>query len=913
MLESFLNPFTMAAGGLLISSPIIIHLINRMRFKRVRWAAMEFLLKSQQRNRRRLIIEQLILLLLRILAVLMVAFLLARFLGFNPNADEGARPTLHTVIIDDTPSTGDAYRQDGETIDAFATTRKLVTESIATAAATASAPQEMVVLRLSDLATPRRFDRLGSGTIDEIRTYLGTLKPGAVRIDLQDGITKAKELFQERPELTHVLHIVSDFRTIDWSEGNPESLTTTFEQLKEARVETHLHDIAHPTRTEATKVPLYHDNLSLIDLRAESRLAARYAPVEFVAQVANYSNSERKNVRVVVRLNGSERAEASTNIPTVPPNQVSLARFALAFERTGSPDRPLDRFNLVSATIEGEDTGLEIDNTRYAVVEARDRVPMLMIEGVAPTGGPDTAESFRLNKLFTETVQGYDVIVRSPSELEKTGLRQYSNIFLINVRELSDKAVKNLTEYVQAGGGVGFFMGPNVRPEFYNKLYADGKGLFPVPLADAPTDPLKPEERASRLFTFQMQIFPREETHPALERLYTDGRGDKINREQYNKDLRFVVIDRYFPVPRLKWKPDLDRVQELMTLPNFRPMAEYERTTRSLLDRIPDDAKFSKYTAAVNRHVDMIKATAASTKQLYTLGNAIDEMLNDSGDPLDPANKPNLQEFWQLPELNDLRQEFEKLLATVRYGDPLYVASQFGNGRVTAFLTTATSEWNDLDGYGRAYFPPLMIEMQRYLAGAGTDINRAVGGTISQGLDPTVYSSKIKRTLLSEEADNRAGDRRGAGPARFTDLGEQVLESKNNELQLTFAEAKKPGVYLFELGTQRSGSPGSGDSGAEYQAYAFNVDASTEGNLRRIDREELLKIAPGSLLHTPDTDLSDVLSKRRRDWSESPWLYLALLLILVAEQAMAVRLSFHTAGGETPLPPGARFRAPVTK
>src|ERR1700740_675441 len=70
----FLNPMTMIIGGALISSPIIIHLINRMRFKRIRWAAMEFLLKAQKRNRRRLIIEQLILLALRILLVLLGGF-----------------------------------------------------------------------------------------------------------------------------------------------------------------------------------------------------------------------------------------------------------------------------------------------------------------------------------------------------------------------------------------------------------------------------------------------------------------------------------------------------------------------------------------------------------------------------------------------------------------------------------------------------------------------------------------------------------------------------------------------------------------------------------------------------------------------------------------------------------------------
>ena len=54
----------MILGGLLISAPIIIHLINRIRYKRVEWAAMEFLLEAMKRNKRKLILEQLLLLLL---------------------------------------------------------------------------------------------------------------------------------------------------------------------------------------------------------------------------------------------------------------------------------------------------------------------------------------------------------------------------------------------------------------------------------------------------------------------------------------------------------------------------------------------------------------------------------------------------------------------------------------------------------------------------------------------------------------------------------------------------------------------------------------------------------------------------------------------------------------------------------
>src|SRR6187549_1941087 len=113
MLELFVNPFSMIIGALLISSPIIIHLINRMKFKRIRWAAMEFLLKSQKRNRRKMIIEQLILLMLRCLLIALMGLLLARFLGFDPLKSGEARPTLHVLVLDDTPSMSDFWRKDG--------------------------------------------------------------------------------------------------------------------------------------------------------------------------------------------------------------------------------------------------------------------------------------------------------------------------------------------------------------------------------------------------------------------------------------------------------------------------------------------------------------------------------------------------------------------------------------------------------------------------------------------------------------------------------------------------------------------------------------------------------------------------------------------------------------------------------
>src|SRR5438445_10615187 len=148
MFTQFLNPAYLAAGAALISLPIIIHLINRMRFKRIRWAAMEFLLRSQKRNRRRLIIEQLILLAMRCMLVLLAVLLVSRYLFsfamFEP------QNTVHVVVLDDSLSMSDQWKEEGADKDCFKVGKDLIVKEIAKNAVHARTAQRLVLIYLSD-------------------------------------------------------------------------------------------------------------------------------------------------------------------------------------------------------------------------------------------------------------------------------------------------------------------------------------------------------------------------------------------------------------------------------------------------------------------------------------------------------------------------------------------------------------------------------------------------------------------------------------------------------------------------------------------------------------------------------------------------------------------------------------------
>src|SRR5262245_53201536 len=97
----FSGPFSVlatAAGA--VSVPIIIHLLNRKRFRVVSWAAMRFLLAAQKKNSRRLRLEQLLLLAVRILVVLLVLLAMA---SVTPWAEEFWAATLPDGTLVSTP------------------------------------------------------------------------------------------------------------------------------------------------------------------------------------------------------------------------------------------------------------------------------------------------------------------------------------------------------------------------------------------------------------------------------------------------------------------------------------------------------------------------------------------------------------------------------------------------------------------------------------------------------------------------------------------------------------------------------------------------------------------------------------------------------------------------------------------
>jgi hypothetical protein len=930
MVDWFLNPGYLAAAAALISVPIIIHLINRMRFKRIRWAAMEFLLKAQKRNRRRLIIEQLLLLALRCLLIALVGLLVLRFVGFS-FSDFAGKQGMHIVLIDDTLSTTDVEKKDGVARTSFQIAKQDVLEGkIVKALAQVNANDKLLLIPVTQAALDpnaefKSYERISDPKHhEELKKDILAMEPTLMHASIRQAVERVQKIVSANADHRVTLHIVSDFRQRDWAES--EELSKMLKSMVESSRDFKLRmiDVGLPRYEKGQATVLSHDNVGITDFRAGTRVASKGTKVGFTFTIENFSSREANVYASVFNdATGTENQLVQQEMtPSMPlrmsPRSVATVKFELAFEPTLKPGEP--HFEQISVRLKSptqgdlEGDGLEADNVRYATVEIREKVPILIVDGEGLRSRTDfDRDSFfvqmALNsvpngnfELFWGDELGGGVAAKA---LERPDLQKFASIFLLNVRELDKKQLANLETFVDDGGGVCFFLGPQVNAKKYNEmLYKEGEGLFPAKLKE-PYYPAPADEPRKVEVTGAPQLILREgrdEGSGGAEQLPIFGEVFKDPKQK--SVLKDLPIHRYFKVPRDTWKVRPGTI-ELATLPNETPIGDFANTVRELndvrLEKLLEQEEFKKYRKGLEPHRREIATLAVpgSDKLAYHLAPALDRFLEDRGDPK-KVDEPNPKEFWSNsdPKVQSLRDQITKLRDLLRYGDPLVIAGRYGKGKVVAVLTTAGKEWNSWAGGSDAslVYSPFIWELQNYISSQSAEDVRTVGSPVRIALDAEPYRGKQLKAYRTYHKSivNKA--------AEVVKLSEAFPQESKGKLVFDFPKNEKPGLYVTQIRTDDA-APGRPPIVA--YGHVFNVDTAKEGDLERVGREEIKDSVIGDYKDRVEFDgpgiSDDSLVTRMSDFSESPWLFLLFLGVLVSEQALAVHLSFHLKGSESDL------------
>lgn len=420
-------------GGLALAAlPLVIHLISKRRARVVRFAAIDFVLRSRKKTARSLRLRQLLLLLVRTLLVAAVALAVAGpFLGRGEDEAPGDRPLVVVVALDVSASM--RAELDGRT--AFERARR------------------RAVRLVSKTANDVRFAALTCG--DEVRDV--------VPEPVFDRATVIAALEQTEPEWGRSDLVACAARASEIAlrpEGEGVRQVAVISDLA-----AHAFGGAAGARADGVRVewmpatddePPPNHGFAGVEL---TRTSGQGEGVEVRFTVARYGGPDGE-LPVDLVVDGRRAARV-----TVPVGDGSRAQRSLAHTFAAEDER-----RSAEARVILPDDALDFDNEIRLPVTLAPPLGVLIVDG-APQPVPFRDEVYYLENALSQKKPGEATLrtqVIGPAELNAGRLAGTRVVVLANVARIDAGAAAALVEFVDAGGGLLITSGDQVDVEWYN-------------------------------------------------------------------------------------------------------------------------------------------------------------------------------------------------------------------------------------------------------------------------------------------------------------------------------------------------------------------------------------------------------------------------------------------------------------
>lgn len=437
---TFLNPlalFALAAAAI----PLIIHLFNFRRPKRVEFSSLEFLKELQKSTMQRVRIKQWLLLLLRTLALacLILAFARPTLQGGLAGSIGGRAATSIALVIDNSESMAlrdaqGAYLEQARTMAAG-----LIDET--------EQGDEVFVLTTAGNGTvaPTAYTNRGPA-LDAVSDI--SVQPGASTT--AHTLARAAGVLDEAANLNREIYLLSDLQksTLLDSTAAVSAPTTGSREPR-----TILLPVGDRT----------YGNVAVTDVQVQSRIVEAEQPARVQATLANYSTERIEGYVASLYLEGERVAQATADLN---PGVSTPVNFVVSPQRRG----------WLAGEVRIEDDAFLQDNLRYFTLHVPERRQLLLVQGEGQRA--DFVE-LALSSQLTRGRVTFEPKTISESALAATALGAYDAVVLVGPRDLSSGEVAALTRYVEAGGGLVLFPNEGARAADYNALLSSlGGGQF---------------------------------------------------------------------------------------------------------------------------------------------------------------------------------------------------------------------------------------------------------------------------------------------------------------------------------------------------------------------------------------------------------------------------------------------------
>lgn len=482
---TFLNP-AILWGLAAVSIPIIIHIFNLKRTKKIEFSTLMFLKEIQQSKYKKIKLKQLLILLCRIAMIIFLVFAFSRpFKTGYLGAGERARSTV--LLILDNSFSMQARATGGSD---FENAKKKIIETISLL----DENDEVYFATSSNINKPKTAFK----NLEALRDSVSNTKISDVTRDLNEVLYYAKDIISSAANPNKEIFLFTDGQK-SFMQG---SVYTGAE--KKFDEQTNLNIILCSERSG--------NNISLDTINTITKIFEKNRNVKLKCTVNNRNNFNVTNKSVLLNFgNGKYKDEKNIDIPA---NSSVEVEFNFTPGVTGFAGGYVE---LVQSEI--ADDEIQNDNRRYFAFKVPDKVKLLMVSPISTdlkyiNLALASSEEMMKDSAGTKS-DFFNTKQITPDNLAGEDLKNYDCILFAGCPSFKHADADKLYDYVQSGHGIIIFPSQNIDIENYNDILLK---RFELP----PVSGFYGNSSGSETFVFDKIDFE----HPVFEGIYKQPAAD---------------------------------------------------------------------------------------------------------------------------------------------------------------------------------------------------------------------------------------------------------------------------------------------------------------------------------------------------------------------------------------------------
>ena len=412
---------TLAALG--ISIPIVLHILNKARPKKVNWAAMELLQKTTQQQSKKIKLEDWLLMVLRCLTFLLVALAMMRLVFVN-SSDLFSGASRELILVIDS-----SYSMNhGQYESRFDLAKKKAMKIVN------SLPSGSKISLVTIGDEPEVLIRHKDPSEISLERYFAALEAKPEGFGLEVSLSVLDELLDESNSANREVIFLTDAQKRSWCENSKSAIQKIAELGQKASIS------LLPLGDES------YENLALSDFHMTSGACRSGGFINLSAKIINHGESL---ATASIELFHNSNIVDVTSVSSLQPKEERLLRFGVQLESSGP-----NKFQLSL-----ESDNLEDDNSAYLAIDVPDKLKVLIVEG-SPGAGRYLELATQLER--SGYAEGLICTVSLASLVSAEQIEKNDVVVLADVGDLDEENIKILDEKVRNGAGLLVYAGVNM-------------------------------------------------------------------------------------------------------------------------------------------------------------------------------------------------------------------------------------------------------------------------------------------------------------------------------------------------------------------------------------------------------------------------------------------------------------------